>query len=74
MHAAFDLPGASLRVDGAANIVRRHNAVEAAILVQNYYLGSITKGHMRGRILQRFRRPGPGGEVTYVFPPVLAPD
>jgi len=39
MHSAFDLPGASLRVDGAANVVRRHNAVEAAILVQNDYLG-----------------------------------
>jgi len=30
MHAAFDLPGASLRLMARANVVRRHNPVEAA--------------------------------------------
>ena len=54
VHAAFNLPGASFRVDGAANVVRSHNTIQASILVEDHHLSGIAEGHMRGRVLQGF--------------------
>src|SRR5260370_39999337 len=74
VRAAFVLARASLRVDGAANIVRSDNAVESPVLVQNNHLGSIAKSHMRCRVLQGFRGARSGREVAHVFAKVYASD
>ena len=56
VHAAFDLPRASLWVDGVPDIVSCYYALHSAIVIKNHELTSVAEGHVRRGIFQRFGR------------------
>ncbi len=72
--SAFHLSGAAFGIDGAANVVRRHHTLNAAIVVQDHHLRGVAEGHVRGRIGERFRSARLGGEVANVVARILAAD
>jgi hypothetical protein len=58
VNAAFHLSRAAFGIDGAADVVRRYYALDAAVVVQDHHLRGVAERHVRGRIGQRFRSAG----------------
>ena len=58
MHAAFDLSGASFRVDSTADVVSRNDALQPPIVAENDHLRSIAEGQMRCGLLSAAGVPG----------------
>src|SRR5687767_9875454 len=74
VYAPLHLFGAEPWVDGATDVVRRDDALDAALVVQDHQLSRIAECQMGRGVEDGFGRAGAGGESQHVLAVILAPD